>query len=241
MRIQVVPRAEWPQMLRDGWRFMRDFLYVDNVHGAPWDEVWAWYSPWLNDVHHRSDFNHLLDMLSGEVAVGHSYVRGGDYPDLTNPRTGLLGVDLEEVEGFYRIARIYSGERWTPNLDGPLAMAGMTVAEGNYLLAIDGRDLRAPTNPFMLLEGTAGRTITITVNDRPSVEGAWDLVVEPVANEAALRRWAWVEHNRKKVDEMSGGRLAYIWLPNTGRGGYTYFNRMYFAQQDRQGCRDRRT
>jgi tricorn protease len=215
---------------------MRDFLYVDNVHGAPWNDVWEWYSPWLDDVSHRSDFNHLLDMVSGEVAVGHSYVRGGDYPDLPSPRTGLLGADLEEADGFYRIARIYSGEGWTPGLTGPLSVPGMDVNEGDYLLAIDGRALRAPTNPFMLLEGTAGRTITITVNDRTSLDGARDVVVQPTSSEGQLRSWAWVEHNRRLVDEMSGGRLAYVWLPNTGRGGYAYFNRMYFAQQDKQGA-----
>ncbi|HEX9728616.1 MAG TPA: PDZ domain-containing protein [Gemmatimonadales bacterium] len=236
MRTLVEPRAEWAQMLRDGWRFMRDFLYVDNVHGAPWNEVWTWYSPWLEGVSHRSDFNHLLDMVSGEVAVGHSYVRGGDYPDLTNPRTGLLGVDLELDNGYYRITRIYSGEQWNPGLRGPLAVPGMHVTEGDYLVAIDGRALRAPTNPFMLLEGTAGRTITVSVNERRSLDGAREIVVEPVANEGQLRTWAWVEHNRRVVDELSGGRLAYVWLPNTGQGGYTFFNRMYFAQQDRKGA-----
>jgi tricorn protease len=236
LRIRVEPKEEWAQMLRDGWRFMRDFLYVDNTHGAPWDDVWTWYSEWLPDLEHRSDFNQLLDMVSGEIAVGHSYVRGGDYPDLPSPRTGLLGADLEEVDGYYRITRVYSGESWTPGLSGPLSQPGMDVAEGDYLIAIDGRDLRAPTNPFMLLEGTAGRTITVTVNDRPSAEGANTLVVEPISNEGQLRGWAWVEGNRRKVDELSGGRLAYVWLPNTGQGGYTYFNRMYFAQQDRQGA-----
>jgi tricorn protease len=236
MRYRVEPRAEWAQMLRDGWRFMRDFLYVDNVHGAPWNEVWEWYSAWLPDVDHRSDFNYVLDMVSGEVAVGHSYVRGGDYPDLTSPRTGLLGVDLEEANGFYRITRIYDGEDWTPGLEGPLAVPGMDVSEGDYLLAIDGRELRAPTNPYMLLEGTAGRTIAITVNGRPTMDGARELFVEPTANERGLRTWAWIQGNQRKVDEMSGGRLAYVYLPNTGRGGYTYFNRMYFAQQDRQGA-----
>ncbi|HSG82870.1 MAG TPA: PDZ domain-containing protein [Gemmatimonadota bacterium] len=236
LRVRVEPRAEWAQMLRDGWRFMRDFLYVDNVHGAPWDDVWEWYSPWLADVYHRSDFNHLLDILSGEVAVGHSYVRGGDYPDLTDPRTGLLGVDIEEAGEFYRITRIYSGEDWTPGLTGPLAMPGLGVHEGDYLLAIDGRELRVPTNPFMLLEGTTGRTIAITVNGRPNMDGARKLIVEPISSERTLRSWAWVEGNRRKVDEMSDGRLAYVYLPNTGRGGYSYFNRMYFAQQDRQGA-----
>jgi tricorn protease len=236
MRFYVEPRAEYAQMLRDGWRFMRDFLYVDNTHGAPWDDVWTWYKPWLDSVNHRSDFNYVLDILSGEIAVGHSYVSGGDYPDLDNPRTGLLGVDLEEADGFYRITRIYTGEDWNPGLLGPMAVPGMNVKEGDYLLGIDGQELRVPTNPFMLLEGTAGRTIKVTVNGRPSSEGAREIFVEPVSSEGQLRSWAWVAKNQKIVDEMSGGRLAYVYVPNTGRGGYTYFNRMYFAQQNRQGA-----
>lgn len=236
MRIRVEPRAEYAQMLRDGWRFMRDFLYVDNTHGAPWDEVWEWYSPWLEDVNHRSDFNHLLDILSGEIAVGHSYVRGGDYPELDNPGTGLLGADLRRENGFYRVERIYAPEEWTVGLESPLAVPGLDVSEGDYLLAIDGQELRAPTNPFQLLEGTAGRAITITVNRRPTPEGAREVVVKPVSNESQLRTLAWISRNQQRVDELSDGRLAYVWLPNTGQGGYQYFNRMYFAQQDRKGA-----
>ncbi len=236
MRVRVEPTAEYAQMLRDGWRFMRDFLYVDNQHGAPWDDVWDWYSEWLPDVRHRSDFNHLLDMLSGEIAVGHSYVSGGDYPDLESPRTGLLGADLEEDGGFYRITRIYDGGDWTPGLAGPLSHPGMDVSAGDYLLAIDGADLRAPTNPFRLLEGTTGRVITLTVASSPSAEDARDILVQPTGSEGALRQWAWVEANQARVDEMSGGRLAYVWLPNTGQGGYRNFNRMYYAQQDREGA-----
>ena len=236
LRVRVEPTAEYAQMLRDGWRFMRDFLYVDNQHGAPWDDVWDWYSAWLPDVSHRSDFHHLLDMLSGEIAVGHSYVSGGDYPDLDNPRTGLLGADLREENGFYRIARIYDGGDWTPGLAGPLSHPGLDVQEGDYLLAVDGVELRVPTNPYRLLEGTAGRVITLTVASSPSADDAREILVEPTGNEGALRRWAWVEANQARVDEMSGGRLAYVWLPNTGQGGYQYFNRMYYAQQDREGA-----
>ncbi|UCF38028.1 MAG: PDZ domain-containing protein, partial [Acidobacteriota bacterium] len=236
LRTRVDPRAEWAQMLRDGWRFMRDFLYVDNVHGAPWEQVWEWYKPWLEGVSHRSDFNHLLDILSGEVAVGHSYVRGGDYPDLTDPRTGLLGVDLEESEGFYRIRHIYTGEEWNPGLAGPLSIPGLNVSVGDYLVAIDGKPLRVPENPFRLLEGTAGRTITVSVSNQPSIEDAREMLVEPASSERELRTWAWVEANRKKVEQASEGKLAYVWLPNTGPGGYTFFNRMYFAQQDKQGA-----
>jgi tricorn protease len=236
MQIRIDPPAEWAQMLRDGWRFMRDFLYVDNQHGAPWDDVWQWYSAWLPGVEHRSDFNRLLDMVSGEISVGHSYVRGGDYPDIENPGVGLLGADLEPTDGYYRITRIYSGEDWTPGLRGPLSQPGLDVHEGDYLVAIQGQELRVPTNPYALLEGTAGRTISVTVNSRPGMDGARDIVVEPVGNEGQLRGWAWIEGNRRKVDEMSGGKLAYVYLPNTGRGGYSYFNRMYFGQQDRKGA-----
>ena len=236
VRVQIEPQAEWGQMLRDGWRFMRDFLYVDNQHGAPWDDVWDWYSAWLPDLRHRSDFNQLLDMVSGEIAVGHSYVRGGDYPDLDNPRTGLLGADLEEVDGFFRIARIYSGEGWTPGLTGPLSVPGMRVGEGDYLLAIDGQDVGAGVNPYRLLEGSSGRTITLTVASDVSGSDVRDILVRPIGSENQLRTWAWVANNQRKVDEMSGGRLAYVWLPNTGGGGYSYFNRMYFAQQDRAGA-----
>ncbi len=237
VRVRVEPEAEYAQMLRDGWRFMRDFLYVDNQHGAPWDDVWTWYSAWLPDVRHRSDFTRLLDMLSGEIAVGHSYVSGGDMPALTSPRTGLLGIDLaQDASGFYRIAHIYAGDTWTPGATGPLAVPGMDVEAGDYLVAIDGVELRAPVNPFRLLEGTAGRTITISVSTGPAADGARDILVEPVSSEGNLRRSAWVAGNQALVDSLSGGRLAYVWLPNTGRGGYEYFNRMYYAQKDRQGA-----
>jgi len=236
IRILAEPRAEYRQMLRDGWRFMRDFLYVDNLHGAPWDDVWQWYEPWLDDIYHRSDFNHVLDMLSGEIAVGHSYVAGGDYPDIDSPRGGLLGADLEAADGRYRITRLYDGEDWTPGLRGPLTHPGMDIEVGDYILAIDGRDLAVPDNPYRLLEGTAGRTIQITVASDASGSDSRNVWVEPTGSENGLRTWAWVAENQRRVDEMSGGRLAYVWLPNTGNGGYSYFNRMYFAQQDRQGA-----
>ena len=236
LRVRVEPTAEYAQMLRDGWRFMRDFLYVDNQHGAPWDDVWEWYSAWLPDVRHRADFNQLLDMLSGEIAVGHSYTFGGDLPEIDDPRTGLLGADLEEADGLYRIARIYAGDPWTPGAAGPLSLPGLDVAEGDYLLAVDGVALRPPDNPYRLLEGTAGRTITLTVSSSPAVEEARDIFVQPIRNEGLLRIRAWVAANQARVDELSDGRLAYVWLPNTARGGYEYFNRMYYAQQDRAGA-----
>ncbi len=232
-KIQVDPQAEYHQIFREGWRYMRDFLYVNNVHGAPWDDVYAWYSPWINHVRHRTDLNYVVDIMSGEVAIGHSYVSGGDMPDLDRVPVGLLGCDLEEEGDYYRIAKIYTGESWNPNTDAPLHKPGNGIEEGDYLLAINGRELRVGTNPFQLLEQTSGRTINITVGSSP--RGGEDVLVQPVRSESGLRTWDWIEENRRRVDELSDGKLAYVYVPNTGGRGFTWFNRMYFAQQDRKG------
>ena len=190
----------------------------------------------VEHVAHRSDLTYLLDWMGGEVAIGHSFVRGGDMPDVDNVPVGLLGADLEIASGRYRIARIYTGESWNPGLRGPLAAPGIDVNEGDYLLAVNGVELRAPESPYRLFEGTANRQTVIRVGPNASLDGSREVTVVPIASEAALRREAWVADNRRKVDELSGGKLAYVWVPNTGRGGYDSFNRWYFAQQDRQGA-----
>jgi len=236
VRMRVDPREEWRQLFREAWRYQRDFLYVENVHGADWDAVRDMYEPWIEHVSHRSDMNYLLDVLAGEVAIGHSYVFGGDNPDVESVPIGLLGADLEEDAGRYRIAHVYTGENWNPGLESPLSAPGIDVAEGDYIISVDGVDLRAPTNPYSLFEGTVGRQVALRVGATPDGEGSRVVHVIPVGNEGALRSREWVEDNRRKVDEMSAGRLAYVWLPNTAQGGYTNFNRYYFAQQDREGA-----
>jgi len=215
---------------------MRDFLYVDNMHGAPWDEVYEWYAPWVEHAKHRSDLNYVLDIMSGEVDVGHSYVGGGDFPDLENVQAGLLGADISMQNGAYRIDKIYTGESWNPDLRAPLSGPGIIVNEGDYILEVNGQPLNTSKNFYTHFEGTVGRQVRILVNDRPATEGARVVTVVPVANEYGLRTSNWVESNRRKVDEMSDGQLAYVWVPNTGQGGYTYFNRYYFAQQDKKGA-----
>lgn len=235
LRIKIDPTAEYHQIFKEGWRYMRDFLYVENVHGAPWNDVWKWYSPWIEHVRHRSDLNYVLDILSGEVAVGHSYVRGGDMPDVERVGIGLLGADYELVNGRYRIKKIYSSESWNPDYDAPLAAPGLNVQAGDYLLEVNGKEIAPGSNIYSYFEETNGRQTTLTINSTPSLNGARQIVVVPIANEGQLRGVDWVEGNRKKVDELSGGKLAYVYVPNTGRGGYTYFNRYYFAQQDKKG------
>jgi tricorn protease len=167
--------------------------------------------------------------------VGHSYVRGGDLPGPDNVPVGLLGADYRIENGRYRITKIYTGENWNPGLESPLSGPGVRVAEGEYLVSVNGVEVLGSENLFRYFEGTAGRQTVIGVNDRPSLEGARTLTVVPLANEAQLRMREWLEHNRRMVDELSGGRLAYVHLPNTGGGGYSFFNRYYFAQQDRLG------
>ena len=235
LKIAVDPQAEYHQIFREGWRYMRDFLYVDNVHGAPWDKVYQWYAPWIDHVRHRTDLNYVVDIMSGEVAIGHSYVSGGDLPDMDRVPVGLLGCDFKVQNGSYQITKIYTGEQWNPDVSAPLHLPGLNVKAGDYLLAVNGIPLSAPTNPYQLFEQTSDRATTITVASTPSGTDRRDLLVKPVANERDLRYWDWIESNRRKVDELSGGKLAYVYVPNTGNGGFTSFNRYYFAQQDKKG------
>ncbi|HSL69572.1 MAG TPA: PDZ domain-containing protein, partial [Longimicrobiales bacterium] len=236
LRMRVEPRAELKQMFSEGWRFQRDYLYVENMHGVDYAKTKALYEPMVEHVAHRSDFNYLLDQMGGEVAIGHSYVRGGDLPDVPNVPVGLLGADYEIANGRYRIAKIYRGESWNPGLRAPLAEPGVDVKEGEYLLEVNGVPLRAPETPYKYFEHLADRQVQIRVGPNPSNEGSRTVTVVPVGSEGQLRQREWIENNRKLVDKLSGGRLAYVWLPNTGQGGYTNFNRYYFAQQHKQGA-----
>ena len=235
-KVKVTPKEEWQQIYKEGWRYQRDFLYVDNVHGAPWDDIFNWYKPWVDHVKHRSDLNYIIDILGGEVAVGHSYTSGGDFPQVENVNIGLLGADYDLHQGKYRIKKIYNGESWNPGLKAPLAVPGLDIKEGDYLLAVNGQEINSSENLYKYFEATGSKQTKITVNNRPTMEGARTLTVVPVENESQLRMMDWVEGNRRKVDELSGGKLAYVYIPNTGNPGYTYFNRYYFAQQDKKGA-----
>jgi tricorn protease len=234
-KMKVVPEKEYAQIFKEGWRFMRDFLYVDNVHGAPWDKVYNWYQPWVKHVNHRTDLNYLVDILSGEVAIGHSYVSGGDMPDVDRVPVGLLGADFEIKNGYYRITKIYDGERWNPDIEAPLGLTGQKIEEGDYILEVNGRGITAKDNIYEHFAQTAGRTVSVLVNNKATPSGAERVYVKPVRSENGLRYIDWVESNRRKVDDMSNGKLAYVYIPNTSQPGFTSFNRYYFSQQDKKG------
>src|SRR5258708_2741188 len=155
-------------------------------------------------------------MIGGELTVGHSFLAGaGDEPDDTHVSGGLLGADFTIESGRYRLHRIYTGENWNPELRAPLCTPGIQVSQGDYLLEVNGRPLLPPTNVYSLFEGTAGHQVLIRVNKTPSLEGSRLISVVRIASEDALRTRAWVEENRRTVDKLSGGKLAYVWLPNT--------------------------
>jgi tricorn protease len=237
LEIRIDPRAEWAQIFRETWRIQREFFYDAEMHGADWDAVYEKYAPLVPYVGHRADLGYLIATVGGELGVGHSYLTGeGDQPKEDPIAVGLLGADLVVENGFYRIRRIYDGENWNPDLRAPLSEPGVDVARGDYILEVDGRELAPPTNPFSAFEGRAGRQVTLRVNARPTREGSRLVTVVPVASEAGLRTRAWIEENRRTVDRLSGGRLAYVWLPNTAGAGYSAFNRDFFAQQDREGA-----
>jgi len=234
IKIKIDPTAEYEQIFKEGWRYMRDFLYVNNTHGAPWDTIYEWYAPWIKHVRHRADLNYVVDIMSGEISIGHSYVSGGDMPDVDFVPIGLLGCDFTIENGYYKISKIYNAENWNPDLYAPLAQPGLEVKVGDYITAINGKPLKATVNPFILLEQTAGRETILTINNSAS-SGGKEILVKPISSERGLRTYDWIEGNRRKVDELSGGKLAYVYVPNTGNGGYEAFNRYYFSQQDKKG------
>ncbi len=234
MQIWVDPAAEWAQMTDETWRIFRDYFYDPDMHGIDWEAVGDRYRAWLPHVGHRDDLNYLIGEMIGELVAGHSYRWGGDYPEVESVQVGLLGADLRVEAPFYRIHRVVEGENWDPELRAPLTEPGVDVDAGDYLLAIDGETLRAPDNPLRMLQGKVGRQVVLRVNDRPDEEGAREVTVVPTHSESGLRHRGWVEANRARVDEATGGRVAYIYVQNTAWAGYTSFNRYYYAQLDKQ-------
>lgn len=236
LRMELNRLKEWKQIFTEAYRYERDYFYDKNLHGRDWKEVWDYYAPFIPYIKHRSDLTYLLDQLGGELSVGHSFVGGGDFPKVDISLVGVLGADLVISNGKWQIKHIYTTESWNPGLTAPLAEPNVKVAEGDYILEIDGKALTADMDPYALLDGKAKVQTNLLINHQPGYEGAWTITVEPAENENALRQRAWVENNRRKVDELSHGKLGYVWVPNTGGPGFVSFNRYYFAQQDKAGA-----
>jgi tricorn protease len=236
LEVQVDPRAEWKQMYREVWRIERDFLYDPGAHGVDLKAAERQYAAYLDGVGSRADLNYLFDEMLGQITIGHLYIAGGDVPEIKRVRGGLLGADYQVDNGRYRFARVYHGENWNPGMRAPLTQPGVNVKAGEYLLAVNGKKLTAADNLYRVFEATAGRAVSLKVGPKPDETGAREVTVVPIESETALRNLAWIADNRRKVDRLSGGKLAYVYLPDTSLGGYTNFNRYYFAQVDKEGA-----
>jgi tricorn protease len=236
MEVQIDPRVEWRQMYNEVWRGERDFFYDKNLHGLNLAEMKKRYAPYVEAVAHRSDLNYLFTDMLNQLTIGHMFIAGGDVPRPNFVPGGLLGADYKIENNHYRFARVYNGESWNPQLRAPLTQPGVNVKAGEYLLAVNGLNVTAADNVYQFFEGTAGKQIVIKVGPNPDGTGARDVTVTPSQSENGLRNLAWVEGNRRKVDELSGGKLAYIYMPDTANGGYASFTRYFFAQTDKQGA-----
>jgi tricorn protease len=233
MTATIDPRAEWRQIFHETWRIERDFFYDPNTHGLSIPKIEARYSPYLDGLASRSEFTYLSKEMLGEITIGHMFIGGPSHHD-NSPKVGLLGADYAVENGRYRIAKILGGQNWTPGLASPLTLPGVYVKEGEYLLAVNGRELHASDNLYSFFDGTAGLQTVLRVGPNADGKDARDVIVVPIGDEDGLRNLDWIETNRRKVDKLSGGKVAYVYMPNTGGPGYTNFNRYFYAQLDKQ-------
>lgn len=236
MQIRVDPIAEWKQMYHEVWRIERTYFYDPNFHGVDTVAMEKEYEPYLDGVRSRSDLNYIFQEMLGSFTVGHLRGSGGNIPSATRVPGGLLGADYEIRNDRYLIKKIYPGDAWDPQLRAPLHQPGVKVAESDYILAVNGQDLKGSDDINRLLEGTANHTVVLKVASDANGTGAHEISVTPLGTDAGLRNLDWINANRKKVTELSGGKLAYVYLPDTAQGGLTNFNRYYLAQTEKQGA-----
>jgi tricorn protease len=236
MEVWVDPHAEWKQIYNEVWRIERDFFYDPHLHGQNLEALEKKYEPYLAGIASREDLNYLFTQMLGELNVGHMFVGGGDIPEFKQIKVGLLGADYSIENGRYRFAHVYDGENWNPDLRAPLTQPGVNVVAGEYLLAVNGRELHSTDDIFSFFQETAGKQLLLKVGPNADGTKSREVTVVPIDNEVPLRNRDWVEGNRRKVDELSGGKLAYVYLPNTAGAGFTYFNRYFFAQVGKQGA-----
>ncbi len=231
IRIKIEPAAEWRQIFNEAWRINRDYFYDPNMHGADWQAMQKKYSVFLPHLACRGDLNRVIQWMCSELAVGHHFVFGGDRLERAERVPGgLLGSDYAVENGRYRFKKIYGGLNWTPDLRSPLTEPGVAVKTGEYLLKVNGADVKFPENIYRFFENSAGKIVEITVAASPDGKDARTVKVVPLTEENSLRNRDWIEGNIKKVDKATGGRVAYVYVPNTTTAGHIYFKRYFFPQ-----------
>lgn len=229
----IDPMAEWRQIFDDAWRIERDFFYDPGMHGVDWNAMRVRYGALLKQATTRADVNYVIGELIGELSSSHAYRGGGALERAPTRGVGMLGCDYALDRGRYRIARILDGAPWDSETRSPLRRPGVDVSEGDYLLAVNGAEVDVTKDPWAAFDGLAGKTIELTVNAKPALDGARRVVVEALDDEERLRQLDWVERNRRRVDERSGGKIGYVYVQDTGIGGQTDLVRMFYGQQSK--------
>lgn len=237
LRAEVDPPQEWKEIYNEVWRQERDYFFEPSMNGVDWQKVHDQYAQLLPYVADRYSLTYIMAGMIGELSNSHTYVGGGDFPDGPHVNVGLLGADyeLDSASKMYRLKKIYAGENWDAQSRSPLTEPGVNVKEGDYLIAINGRALLAPETPDEMLVNTANQVVTLTVNSKPSADGARKVVVKPIGDEFSLRELNMVETNRKKVEAASGGKIGYVYLPDMGEAGLNAFVKEYFPQIRKEG------
>ncbi|MEM6767730.1 MAG: PDZ domain-containing protein, partial [Bacteroidota bacterium] len=235
MEMMLNPRAEWKQIFNDAWRFQRDYFYDKQMHGVDWDAVREQYGVLVADATSRSDINFLIGEMIGELNASHTYRGGGDQETPERKAVGYLGVDWEKKGDYFAIKKIIRGADWDNEVRSPLDEPGINVQEGDVILAVNGLPLSQVTDPWAAFEGLAGKTVELTVNSTPTWEGSRTVLLKTLRGETRLRNLAWIESNRKRVDEASDGKIGYIYVPSTGIGGQNELVRMFYGQWNKEG------
>ena len=221
MELRIDPKVEWAQIYHDAWTIMQDWFYDPGMHGVDWDAMYRRCEPLVAHVAHRSDLDYVISELIAELNVGHAYMTvTPELPSVERVGVALLGAEFQAAGRYYRISNIFPGENWHEEYRSPLTEPGIEVREGEYLIAIDGEEVTTDANPYAFLVGKADRIVEVTVNVRPSTDGARIYKIRPITSELGLRYQEWVRRNAALVDSLSGGRIGYIHLPNTSQPGF---------------------
>jgi len=223
-------------MFHETWRVGRDWFYDPQMHGIDWQAMKERYGALVPHISHRSDLDFIFGEMIGELEAGHTYGQRGDELTVERVEGGMLGAELvADDSGRYRIAKIFPGENWNDTYRSPLTEQGVEAKAGDFLLAIDGVELTTAQNPFQLLEGKGDLQVTLTLNSQPSMSGAREEVVRTVTTERPLRYLDWIVSRAALVEELSGGKIGYIHLPNTAQEGNEALQKFFYSQVSKAG------
>lgn len=234
MNATIDPQQEWKQLFMDAWRIERDYFYDKGMHGVDWNLVKERYLKMLDGAMSREEVNLVLGEMIGELNASHTYRSGGDEEDTKNSPVGYLGVDWAAEGEFYKIKKIIKPAAWDAEVRSPLDQSGAEIKEGYYILAVNGVPLTTAQEPFAAFQGLSNKAVEITYNTTPSWTGAKTTVVQTMSDEARLRHLAWIENNRKRIEEESNGDVGYIYVPSTGVDGQNELIRQFNAQWDKK-------